>query len=491
MQTSTLALLGGGVVAAAVTAAVVFRPVPPADAPTEDAVTAAVSTGAAPSATEGGSVEVADIAGEEPAEAANIAVVEPAEVPVAVEDDVADTAAAMPQEVDEPVSQADVPDEITEPAPAPLEPPVLTDMRFEADGGLVLAGTTQPGADVSIRVDGQEVARLTADGQGGFFHVDLLGFSDVPRVVSVVADPDGAAIDADRTFVLQANPAPVVVAAAEPVVTQTTASEEEAVAPTQDPASAEVPVNSQTATEVAETGVDTETPQEAAPEPQPADVTEDTPPEAPPVETTVAQAPTVAPVEPVEAAQPTAPAILAITNEGVEVVQPDLSDVSPAVMSSVALDTITYDPDGDVVLGGRALGDGFVQVYVDNAPVSRLPVDPDGTWRGDLPDVDTGVYTLRIDEVDARGDVVSRIETPFLREDPETVADVLAEEVDDPSFTVATRTVQPGATLWAIAEERYGAGVLYVTVFEANRDRIRDPNLIYPGQVFVLPEGDH
>ena len=67
----------------------------------------------------------------------------------------------------------------------------------------------------------------------------------------------------------------------------------------------------------------------------------------------------------------------------------------------------------------------------------------------------------------------------------------MAEEIEDPSFTVATRTVQPGATLWAIAEERYGAGILYVTVFEANRDRIRNPDLIYPGQVFILPEDEN
>ena len=159
-------------------------------------------------------------------------------------------------------------------------------------------------------------------------------------------------------------------------------------------------------------------------------------------------------------------------------------------MSTVALDAITYDPDGEVVLQGRALGEGFVQVYVDNTPISRLPVNSDGSWRGDLPDVDTGVYTLRIDELDAGGEVVSRIETPFLREDPETVAEALADEVSDPEFSIATRTVQPGATLWAIAEERYGDGVLFVTVFEANKDRIRNPNLIYPGQVFVLPGAD-
>ena len=51
-----------------------------------------------------------------------------------------------------------------------------------------------------------------------------------------------------------------------------------------------------------------------------------------------------------------------------------------------------------------------------------------------------------------------------------------------------TVTVQPGFTLWGIAQERYGDGVMYVQVFEANKDKIKDPNLIYPGQVFSVPE---
>lgn len=50
-----------------------------------------------------------------------------------------------------------------------------------------------------------------------------------------------------------------------------------------------------------------------------------------------------------------------------------------------------------------------------------------------------------------------------------------------------TVTVQPGFTLWGIAQERYGDGVLYIQVFEANRDQIKNPDLIYPGQVFTVP----
>lgn len=50
-----------------------------------------------------------------------------------------------------------------------------------------------------------------------------------------------------------------------------------------------------------------------------------------------------------------------------------------------------------------------------------------------------------------------------------------------------TVTVQPGFTLWRIARENFGEGIMYVQVFEANRDKIRDPDLIYPGQVFTIP----
>ena len=56
-----------------------------------------------------------------------------------------------------------------------------------------------------------------------------------------------------------------------------------------------------------------------------------------------------------------------------------------------------------------------------------------------------------------------------------------------PSGPVQAITVQPGHTLWAIARERYGAGLLSVRLFEANASQIRDPDLIYPGQVFDLP----
>ena len=185
---------------------------------------------------------------------------------------------------------------------------------------------------------------------------------------------------------------------------------------------------------------------------------------------------------PAAPAQP--PAVLLSDESGVRVVQPPgAQDTAPEVMSSVAIDAITYSDAGDVAVSGRAPGQGFVRVYLDNQPLATARIGQVGTWRTDLPQVDTGIYTLRVDQLDAEGDVVSRIETPFRREDREKLA-----AASDETRRVQAVTVQPGNTLWGISRRNYGEGVLYVRIYQANRDRIRDPDLIYPGQVFTIPE---
>ena len=55
--------------------------------------------------------------------------------------------------------------------------------------------------------------------------------------------------------------------------------------------------------------------------------------------------------------------------------------------------------------------------------------------------------------------------------------------------TVSVR-VERGNSLWRIARRQYGKGVLYSVIFDANRDQIENPDLIYPGQVFFVPYKD-
>ena len=185
------------------------------------------------------------------------------------------------------------------------------------------------------------------------------------------------------------------------------------------------------------------------------------------------------------APEPAAPSVLLADNSGIRVLQ--TGGPGPQGVQSVVIDTISYDPAGEVSLGGRGTGTGFVRVYLNNRPIKTTKIGVDGQWHTPLPEVDTGVYTLRVDEVDGDGQVTSRAETPFKREEPEVLAALDTRNDVAQSASVGVITVQPGNTLWGIADEKWGDGFLYVRVFDANKDRIRDPNLIYPGQVFAIP----
>jgi nucleoid-associated protein YgaU len=182
-----------------------------------------------------------------------------------------------------------------------------------------------------------------------------------------------------------------------------------------------------------------------------------------------------------------APRIVVAGADGAKVIQgekdtelaalaPEATDQpAPRVLADLSLDTITYDEAGDVVLGGRGSDDQFVRVYVNNKAVQTEQIGETGQWKVVLTNVDEGLYTLRVDSIDESGEVTARVESPFMRETP-TLSDLGANV-----------TVQPGFTLWYLAERKYGVGLRYVQIFEANRDRIKDPDLIYPGQVFDLP----
>ncbi|OIP85878.1 MAG: hypothetical protein AUK37_03745 [Rhodobacterales bacterium CG2_30_65_12] len=212
-------------------------------------------------------------------------------------------------------------------------------------------------------------------------------------------------------------------------------------------------------------------------------------PSAPPPPTsapTTAPATGVAPATPAPAPapEPEAPRILLAGPDGIRVLQ----DSSPRPQLSI--DAISYDDAGEVALAGRGQGAETLRIYLDNAPVGTAEVGPGGDWRAPLPDVDAGVYTLRVDSLSAEGEVTSRVETPFKREAPAVLAAAgeKAAEAVAGGRMLAAITVQPGHTLWAIAEGRYGEGIAYWTIFGANRDQIRDPDWIYPGQVFTLPD---
>lgn len=147
---------------------------------------------------------------------------------------------------------------------------------------------------------------------------------------------------------------------------------------------------------------------------------------------------------------------------------------------NVSIESVTYDAGGEVSVSGRmATGSADIQIYIDNQPILRARAAPDGNWQAQLDGIERGVYRLRVDELDEAAQVTSRAEIPFERVTPE-----IAREAAGPQALI----VQPGNTLWGMSRDRFGDGTRYMRIFDANRDQIRNPDLIYPGQVFILPD---
>lgn len=361
------------------------------------------------------------------------------------------------------------PEPAPEPAPesGPPAAPIIDTWRVAADGAAVVSGSAAPGATVSVVVDDRVVASGQATGSGDFAILFTLPPHPAPSLMWLsMTLADQAPVLSAQMVALGpiAGPTPETVAEAMPEAGATAAGD----APTADPA--------------------------AAP-----------------------------------------PALLLSDDGAVVLQQPARPETS--LSTSVMIDTITYTPQGEVQVGGRGAAGASLRIYLDNAEKLTLQIPDSGLWSATLPDTAPGVYSLRVDQLDAAGKVTSRFETPFKRETLEALAKVrnaapelpTAEPVlpetaasqadpaeiaapDQPATTPATTsgapdapaaaqadapvavagavtvTVQPGFTLWGIAQERYGDGVLYVQVFEANRDKIKDPDLIYPGQVFSVPE---
>ncbi|WP_074255120.1 LysM peptidoglycan-binding domain-containing protein [Vannielia litorea] len=396
-------------------------------------------------------------------------------------------------------------------------------VRIEPGGASVIAGTAGPGDLVILMLDGSTIAETEADGRGAFVILTDIQPGPSPRVLTLLAS--GAA--GERRSEASVIVAPAALPATKPaeeregITPDETASQTVAMAAKEGQGEAteaaseegtsqgmagsgDEPDASEPELETAEGAAPRATPdmpaEDATPldeagaaaslaseakgeEPEADGVAALPAPEAPAIAPAQALAPTAAPEA--QAALPaTDPQLLVTTGTGLRVLQPSAS----AAEVPLRVETIDYS-QGGVTLSGRGTGGpSDLRIYLDNDPVAVAPLDTDGTWEAELEGVQPGTYTLRVDQLGGDGKVTGRFETPFLRESEEALARTAPADADAEGLAVSVITVQPGYSLWAIASDRYGDGMSWHKVLEANKGQIRDPDLIYPGQIFDLPE---
>ncbi len=156
---------------------------------------------------------------------------------------------------------------------------------------------------------------------------------------------------------------------------------------------------------------------------------------------------------------------------------------APPKPGGVSVDSVDYDDRGNLALSGTAKPGSVVEPKIAGAEagsqsLGEAKADETGAWRLKVErSVAPGRYRLTVEERSPEGAPRSRISLPFERANP--IADFPPGDIV---------VVQPGNSLWRIARRVYGQGVRYTVIYAANRAQIGDPDLIFPGQIFSVPQ---
>ncbi len=171
-------------------------------------------------------------------------------------------------------------------------------------------------------------------------------------------------------------------------------------------------------------------------------------------------------------------------------------DEDPA--ANVAIETVEKTETERLFITGRAEPGESVRAYSDNVALGDAVADAAGRWTissAQPQPADAGQsVAIRADALDpVTGRPRARAEVRFERLEPgETVISLMPvpqerAQAQNPSYD--RLVVRKGDNLWRISRKIYGEGIRYTNIYIANQDQIRDPDLIYPGQVFAVPKG--
>lgn len=180
----------------------------------------------------------------------------------------------------------------------------------------------------------------------------------------------------------------------------------------------------------------------------------------------------------------------------------DPAAAPPQPAAPVSVDAVELENGERFFAAGAAAPGAVLRLYVDGGLTEETRAMDTGRWLVDstVP-LDPGDHTVRVDHVAPDGSVLARAEVPFeILEDlaaGPTGATGIGSTGAGSGITGEARVgdaptliIRRGDNLWRIARRLYGSGVRYSTIYQANTDQIGNPDLIYPGQVFVVPQGD-
>ena len=157
-------------------------------------------------------------------------------------------------------------------------------------------------------------------------------------------------------------------------------------------------------------------------------------------------------------------------------------------------------PDGSVMQSSRTMPVTVAETAPPPARVAaaaKPEAKPQETKPDDKSDVVASLQPPRLAATPDRSAVRPRMmgapKPKSMARAPAAVATIAAATPADVLNTATpaeagSRVVSRGDSLWALSRLAYGDGARYAVIFNANREKIRNPNLIYPGQTVLVPQ---
>ena len=146
------------------------------------------------------------------------------------------------------------------------------------------------------------------------------------------------------------------------------------------------------------------------------------------------------------------------------------------IEQNITLDFVEYSPTGKVLVSGRSEANKEISFFFDDDLVGKSLADKNGLWEFEYDKkIKFGKIDLRIDLL-TNNEIIS-MSTPIFMEN-------MAKIINNSENRIV---VQPGNSLWRIARKTLGGGVFYSEIYKKNALKIKNPDMIFPGQVFDLP----
>jgi nucleoid-associated protein YgaU len=154
------------------------------------------------------------------------------------------------------------------------------------------------------------------------------------------------------------------------------------------------------------------------------------------------------------------------------------NQIAASQIAALAPSAIVWRDASRILISGTSRGGVRVAVNDAKGQFGEALVLADGAWQvaGSL-DMDIAVNQLRFALFDDANQIIARYDLPVKARD-------LAKGQDGSPLIV----VNKGDMLWRIAYHQLGEGVKYVDIVRRNQQDIADPDLIYPKQIFAVPQ---